>query len=525
MKMIMQRLLSFITVSLLLVSLPLSAFAHSGRTDSSGGHKDNKNKSGLGSYHYHCGGYPAHLHDGGYCPYTDVMPSSVRVSAEKTTLKLGEKVSVSGSVYPENSCNTSVSWSCSDESVAKVSNGYIEAVGYGTATITVTSFNNKVGTLKITVPEITAKSISIEEPEDLPEEIFIRNTISLTATITPSDVDNPAITWTSSDESIATVSDTGTVTPLAEGSAVITATTSNGKTDEFEITILEKQVESVEIKEGSERSLLIEETAKLSAVVLPEDASFPEITWTSSDEDIVSVDKEGNLTAKACGTATVSAATANGITDTITVTVTEVVAEKLEIQGANKIKIGSETDVTAVFYPADTTIQRVEWSSDDEDIAAVDEKGHIVANNVGKATIIATAKDVQTEFVLEVEPIAVERIDITTTIGEKFKSGDEADFTATVYPANATYPEVTWSISDSKVATIDAKGHLVAESSGKVTVTAETGDGFTETYELSIALSDAAVAMIAGGSGAAGIAGVATLVVKNKKKKRTWDNP
>lgn len=47
----------------------LTAEAHSGRTDSSGGHRDNKNKSGLGSYHYHCGGHPAHLHPGGVCPY------------------------------------------------------------------------------------------------------------------------------------------------------------------------------------------------------------------------------------------------------------------------------------------------------------------------------------------------------------------------------------------------------------------------------------------------------------------------
>ncbi len=45
------------------------AEAHSGRTDSNGGHRDNKNKSGLGSYHYHCGGYPAHLHPNGVCPY------------------------------------------------------------------------------------------------------------------------------------------------------------------------------------------------------------------------------------------------------------------------------------------------------------------------------------------------------------------------------------------------------------------------------------------------------------------------
>ena len=50
--------------------------AHSGRTDSSGGHKDNQNKSGLGSYHYHCGGYPAHLHSGGVCPYSSASSAS-----------------------------------------------------------------------------------------------------------------------------------------------------------------------------------------------------------------------------------------------------------------------------------------------------------------------------------------------------------------------------------------------------------------------------------------------------------------
>lgn len=47
----------------------ITAEAHSGRTDANGGHKDTKNKSGLGSYHYHCGGHPAHLHDKGVCPY------------------------------------------------------------------------------------------------------------------------------------------------------------------------------------------------------------------------------------------------------------------------------------------------------------------------------------------------------------------------------------------------------------------------------------------------------------------------
>ena len=58
------------------------AFAHSGRTDANGGHRDNYNQSGLGSYHYHCGGYPAHLHTNGYCPYRSYSSSSYSSSSD-----------------------------------------------------------------------------------------------------------------------------------------------------------------------------------------------------------------------------------------------------------------------------------------------------------------------------------------------------------------------------------------------------------------------------------------------------------
>lgn len=60
----------------------ITAEAHSGRTDSSGGHKDNKNKSGLGSYHYHCGGHPAHLHTDGVCPYSSKTTTTSSSSKE-----------------------------------------------------------------------------------------------------------------------------------------------------------------------------------------------------------------------------------------------------------------------------------------------------------------------------------------------------------------------------------------------------------------------------------------------------------
>ena len=70
-----------------LLGWPIVNLAHSGRTDSSGGHRDNKNASGLGGYHYHCGGHPAHLHTGGVCPYSAPAPAPAASSSSssKTT--------------------------------------------------------------------------------------------------------------------------------------------------------------------------------------------------------------------------------------------------------------------------------------------------------------------------------------------------------------------------------------------------------------------------------------------------------
>jgi hypothetical protein len=98
----MKKRLKLLLIYLLIISFTASTFtiiqllsegfvteAHSGRTDSSGGHKDNKNKSGLGGYHYHCGGNPAHLHKNGVCPYSSKVssntPKSNSNSLNKTT--------------------------------------------------------------------------------------------------------------------------------------------------------------------------------------------------------------------------------------------------------------------------------------------------------------------------------------------------------------------------------------------------------------------------------------------------------
>ncbi len=97
-----KKVIAFIVITMLLSPgvdvflntsiVSMTADAHSGRTDSSGGHKDNKNKSGLGSYHFHCGGHPAHLHENGVCPYDTSSNSNSSTSGKSVSKSVVKSV-------------------------------------------------------------------------------------------------------------------------------------------------------------------------------------------------------------------------------------------------------------------------------------------------------------------------------------------------------------------------------------------------------------------------------------------------
>ena len=318
----------FLIALLVICSLVTTVSAHSGKTDSSGGHKDNKNKSGLGSYHYHCGGYPAHLHTNGYCPYTDTFPSSVKVSAEKTDIGMGEKITLSATVSPSDACNTNVDWESSDPSVVSIRNGVATAVGYGTATISASTFNDKVGSIKITVKEITAESVTIA---NAPASLFVGETSKLECTITPANVDNHTIVWASSNTEVAVVSAEGEVTAKNAGTTTISATASNGVSASFELNVQILDVEAVSIT--AERPTVgVGEKMLLTSAVSPENATFQEVTWKSADETLLTVSENGEVTALGCGVVTVTATSANGISNTIEIEITETPTEQEKVE-------------------------------------------------------------------------------------------------------------------------------------------------------------------------------------------------
>ncbi len=171
------RLLLFIFLFMFLLSC--IATAHSGRTDGSGGHRDGQNRSGLGSYHYHCGGHPPHLHNGGVCPYDPSDPEQ-----EEPSENLFESLFID------------------DDPVD---------------------------------PPIRVTGIKISSPKG--DSLYVGEEITLSATISPKDADNKTISWQSSDPHIASVDSRGKVTAKNAGKVQIAATASGGASDRYELTV------------------------------------------------------------------------------------------------------------------------------------------------------------------------------------------------------------------------------------------------------------------------------------------------
>lgn len=183
------------------------SYAHSGRTDSSGGHRDNQNKSGLGGYHYHCGGNPPHLHTNGICPYSSTTISSnkevrstytevtspvpkvepetiyvtgISINEKVDNMEIGEERLLTVSVIPENSTDKTVLWESSDSEIVSISSdGKIIAKKAGEVNITAKSSNGKMSTIKILVNEKEeSKDITREEIKEDKKENTVSNIIS-----------------------------------------------------------------------------------------------------------------------------------------------------------------------------------------------------------------------------------------------------------------------------------------------------------------------------------------------------------
>lgn len=385
--------------------IPSLAFAHSGRTDSNGGHKDNKNASGLGSYHYHHGTSP-HLHDGGVCPYSTTSSQSSNSSSSTqtvttpkkdtivinnapTTLNVGQSHELEYTIDFTGTQEYSIV--SSDESIISVTDNIIKAVGEGTATITVKSTNNeKSFTLDVKV--ISVESITVEESI----EIQLGKSGMITTNVVPDNATNKTLEFSSSNTEVVTVEGNAYNT-ISVGEADITTTAINGVTATTHIKVFEIEPNEINTnKESFEIEIL--NTDSISIEVLPTDANNLEFATKILDSDIIKIDDSGKITPLTEGETSIEITTWNGITKTIPVSiysipVGEVIIDdsQLVYKSNNEIDIDSELILSTTITPENATFPDITWHSSDESVIQINDN---IPEIVGTGEAILTARAV-----------------------------------------------------------------------------------------------------------------------------------
>lgn len=229
-------------------------------------------------------------------------------------LGLGESKTISAKVSPDdvNTQYASVIWTSSDNSVATVSNGVINAVGEGRAFIAASAKDDSgiTATCEITVTKYDITSLALSEENVIVE---LGGDISLTAEITPSNAYNKQLVWTSSNEDVAMVNTKGKVVGISEGEAVITVASEEHPeiTASVVVKVIPLLVKSITLNHTS-YTLGKGENIQLVATLLPEEAPNKDVKWTTDNEDVIMVSSNGRCVYMADGKATVTATTCDG---------------------------------------------------------------------------------------------------------------------------------------------------------------------------------------------------------------------
>ena len=237
--------------------------------------------------------------------------------------------------------------------------------------------------------KVTASDITIKEGQ----------TASIALTIEPTGASTKNVTYISSNENVAKVSN-GTVTGVSAGKATITIKTRNGHEETFEVTVIESNLTKITLNPTT-LNFVVGDTAskKVSATLEPADAMNRKITWTSTDTKVATVNDKGEVTAVGKGTCEIKATSEKNanVFGSCSVTVSEVEVESISLDKQTlKVGPGKTSEALVVtFTPTNATNKTITWSSNPTSIATVS-NGKVTGVKEGTATITATSANGKT---------------------------------------------------------------------------------------------------------------------------------
>ena len=384
----------------------------------------------------------------------------------------------------------------------------IKNITFATADQTGVDFESTVCNV---VGKCLAESITLNMTE---ASLKVNETTTLTATVLPETVTNKSVTWTSSNESVATVDANGVVTAIAAGEATITATTVDGSnlSASCKVTVESGSTGlpiSVTPASGSTVGELQRIVFEFSAADYPNtmdyDSSKNPLLYNAAGEVVAEghmgyadavfmslyVQFDAPVTAEGVYTLKVPEGAMReypwGVDNPrvcpameLTYTIIPVKAESITLDKTEvEIIVGETEFLTTTVLPETTSNKDIVWTSSDEEIAVVNEYGVVTAIAVGEAIITATTTDGSNlSASCQVTVVAALAESITLNMTEaSIEVSRTTTLTAIVLPETVTNKSVTWTSSNESVATVDANGLVTAIAVGEATITATTTDG------------------------------------------------
>ena len=244
------------------------------------------------------------------------------------------------------------------------------------------------------------------------------------------------------------------------------------------ITVEKTLAEAITLNRST-AAMKVTGTMQLSVVFTPETTTDKSVSWASSNPSIASVSDNGLVTAHALGDCriTVTAKDGSGVSAYCDVTVGETAAESISIEpkGPFSFKVGEKVQLTATVLPETATDKSVSWLAQSGAVS-VDENGLVTALAIGTARVSATNSAGQVAYVdFTVVPTPVASITLSSTTVQ-LKATETAQLTATIAPADASDKSLTWTSSNTAVATVDANGNITAVAVGEADIKAIAND-------------------------------------------------
>ena len=307
-------------------------------------------------------------------------------------LAVKKNVQLQVNVLPKTTKNKKVELAVDNEAVVRVKGNTVSGLAPGETVLTITSVQDSSVSIQyriIVIQPVTRLTLTAPA-----KSVAIGGTIQLTPVYAPENATRQQVTWVSANEQIATVDENGVVTGLKRGTARITATAADGSNIRANISVQVTQSAEEITLDKPELTIDVGRNAVVKATVLPKDTNNKKVVWSSSDESIATVDKQGRIKAVALGDCEITCASEEiGTVQAKAVVHVQQPVKKVTFSPAPAVYNDETAQLTWTIEPENASNPKLTFVSSNEKILTVDENGVVTGVSGGEATVTATTTD------------------------------------------------------------------------------------------------------------------------------------